>query len=168
MPVARKTGNRLGLAGTKSRATGVRDAAKAAGTKAHVHKTPLRKGEGRAAAVDAATPSTSPPRDDTEYPKDLLAMAAGRPHLDPSAYDALWRDTQKRMGIPPSTVPRIEQILRVFDLNPTYGPCMGLRRLERWERAKDIGEDPPEAIAEILRTREGVLDLRTSILDQAM
>jgi DNA polymerase delta, subunit 4 len=42
---------------------------------------------------------------------------------------------------------------------------MGLTRLERWHRAKDLGECPPEEICEILNTREGVLDLRLSILD---
>jgi len=74
---------------------------------------------------------------------------------------------------------RIDHILRVFDLNPTwvsarhfdstltsrFGPCMGLTRMERWQRAKDIGDEPPEEIAEILETREGILDLRLSVLD---
>lgn len=32
-------------------------------------------------------------------------------------------------------------------------------------RAKDIGEDPPDEIREILSTREGILDWRLSILD---
>lgn len=42
---------------------------------------------------------------------------------------------------------------------------MGLTRMERWQRARDIGDEPPEEIAEILETREGVLDLRLSVLD---
>ena len=33
---------------------------------------------------------------------------------------------------------------------------MGLTRLERWERAKDIGNDPPNEVREILLSREGV------------
>jgi len=43
---------------------------------------------------------------------------------------------------------------------------MGLTRLERWHRAQEIGENPPEPVRDILETREGVLDLRLSILDQ--
>lgn len=42
---------------------------------------------------------------------------------------------------------------------------MGLSRMERWQRAKDMGEEPPQEIAEILNTREGILDYRTSVLD---
>ena len=47
-----------------------------------------------------------------------------------------------------------------------FGPCMGLTRLERWERANDIGNDPPNEVREILLSREGVLDWSSSILDQ--
>lgn len=58
--------------------------------------------------------------------------------------------------------------MRIFDLNATYGPCTGMTRLERWQRAHDIGEEPPVELREILQTREGILDLRLSILDQVM
>ena len=63
-------------------------------------------------------------------------------------------------------VNRIDRILRVFDLEANYGPCTGMTRLERWERARDIGADPPDEIADILNTRQGILDLRWSILEQ--
>lgn len=43
-----------------------------------------------------------------------------------------------------------------------------MTRLERWQRAHDIGEEPPVELREILQTREGILDLRLSILDQVM
>lgn len=41
-----------------------------------------------------------------------------------------------------------------------------MTRLERWERARDIGEEPPAEIADILKTRQGILDFRWSILEQ--
>lgn len=41
-----------------------------------------------------------------------------------------------------------------------------MTRLERWERAHDIGEEPPVEIAEILNTRQGILDFRWSILER--
>src|SRR5260370_401347 len=37
-------------------------------------------------------------------------------------------------------------ILRTFDLTSEYGPCVGVSRLERWERAKDMGLDPPQEV----------------------
>lgn len=32
-----------------------------------------------------------------------------------------------------------------------------MTRLQRWKRAKDLGEDPPEEVYEILTTKEGKL-----------
>lgn len=52
---------------------------------------------------------------------------------------------------------RIKHILRVFDFDPQYGPALGLTRLERWERARNLGDDPPHEIREILQTKQGTL-----------
>lgn len=51
----------------------------------------------------------------------------------------------------------IHHILRAFDFDPSYGPSLGMTRLQRWKRAKDLGEDPPEEVYEILTTKEGKL-----------
>ncbi|KAF8621805.1 hypothetical protein AX15_007481 [Amanita polypyramis BW_CC] len=51
---------------------------------------------------------------------------------------------------------KIHEILRVFDLSYEYGPCVGMTRLERWERACALGLNPPEEIREILTTVEGM------------
>ncbi|KAF9466161.1 DNA polymerase delta, subunit 4-domain-containing protein [Collybia nuda] len=50
---------------------------------------------------------------------------------------------------------KIHEILRVFDLTYEYGPCVGVSRLERWERAQALGLNPPAAVHEILSTRQG-------------
>lgn len=52
---------------------------------------------------------------------------------------------------------KIHHILRTFDLDPAYGPCLGLTRLERWTRAKELGEEPPVEVYEILNTKDGRL-----------
>lgn len=39
-----------------------------------------------------------------------------------------------------------------------------MSRHERWQRAEKLGDEPPIEIKEILETREGVLDLRFSVL----
>ncbi|KAI3890212.1 hypothetical protein MKW92_002672 [Papaver armeniacum] len=44
-----------------------------------------------------------------------------------------------------------EEILRQFDMNMKYGPCIGMTRLARWERAKNLGINPPEEIETLLR-----------------
>ncbi|KAJ3041479.1 hypothetical protein HDV00_009275 [Rhizophlyctis rosea] len=44
------------------------------------------------------------------------------------------------------------QILRDFDLDYKYGPCVGLSRMERWERAAKLDLEPPDLIGKILTT----------------
>ena len=39
-----------------------------------------------------------------------------------------------------------------------------MTRLERWERADKLGDEPPIEIREILETKEGILDLKYSVL----
>lgn len=40
----------------------------------------------------------------------------------------------------------VADILRVFDLTSKYGPCVGVTRLQRWERAKKWGLNPPDEV----------------------
>lgn len=42
------------------------------------------------------------------------------------------------------------QILKNFDLTLEYGPCTGITRLERWERAQKHGLNPPDEVKDIL------------------
>lgn len=37
-------------------------------------------------------------------------------------------------------------ILRTWDLSYEYGPCVGMTRMERWQRASKLGLDPPEIV----------------------
>lgn len=41
------------------------------------------------------------------------------------------------------------EILRSFDLQAEYGPCIGITRLERWERANRFGLNPPKIVRDI-------------------
>lgn len=36
-------------------------------------------------------------------------------------------------------------------MNMAYGPCLGMSRLARWERAKNLGMNPPEDIGNLLK-----------------
>lgn len=49
---------------------------------------------------------------------------------------------------------KIDHILRLWDLDYKYGPCTGMTRLERWERANEFGLDPPSEVRNILLTRQ--------------
>jgi DNA polymerase delta subunit 4 len=41
---------------------------------------------------------------------------------------------------------KVHQILRTFDLSYEYGPCIGVSRLTRWERAYKLGLNPPPEV----------------------
>ncbi|XP_074292476.1 uncharacterized protein LOC141619352 [Silene latifolia] len=43
-----------------------------------------------------------------------------------------------------------EVVLRQFDLNMAYGPCTGIPRLDRWNRAKQWGLNPPKEVQVLL------------------
>lgn len=56
--------------------------------------------------------------------------------------------------------------LRSFDLCQKYGPCVGLSRLERWERAEKLGLNPPLLVREILMARSTDSDANCSMLSK--
>ncbi|XP_021282928.1 LOW QUALITY PROTEIN: uncharacterized protein LOC110415562 [Herrania umbratica] len=44
-----------------------------------------------------------------------------------------------------------EEVLRQFDMNMAYGPCLGITRMARWERAQRLGLNPPKEIENLLK-----------------
>eukprot|EP00052_Salpingoeca_macrocollata_P002858 m.32750 g.32750 ORF g.32750 m.32750 type:complete len:104 (-) comp12758_c0_seq1:33-344(-) len=44
------------------------------------------------------------------------------------------------------------QTLRAFDLDSRFGPCAGLTRLERWERAEEDGLRPPARVLQLVQS----------------
>jgi hypothetical protein len=54
----------------------------------------------------------------------------------------------------------VNEILRIFDLSYEYGPCVGVTRLARWERAYKAGLNPP---IQVRRWREFHVSLVTEI-----
>ena len=50
-----------------------------------------------------------------------------------------------------------EAVLKKFDLDPRYGPSIGLTRTERYENAKRFGLNPPENIPHLVeRTQSNI------------
>jgi len=40
-------------------------------------------------------------------------------------------------------------------MDATYGPCIGITRIERWERAHKFGLNPPMDIKDLLEMAQG-------------
>ncbi|KAK3846076.1 MAG: DNA polymerase delta, subunit 4-domain-containing protein [Linnemannia gamsii] len=55
-----------------------------------------------------------------------------------------------KSGIHQSGISEHEKMLRQFDLTSKYGPCLNMTRLERWERALQLGLAPPMDIKDEL------------------
>jgi len=78
--------------------------------------------------------------------------------------DQKWRklygQTREKMGniepVHPEKLNKVHHILRVFDLSYEYGPCVGVPRLQRWERADALGLNPPPEVKEILLSKQGL------------
>ncbi|KAG6008717.1 hypothetical protein E4U43_000103 [Claviceps pusilla] len=48
-----------------------------------------------------------------------------------------------------------DKVLRYFDVSSQYGPCIGIDRTKRWERAERLGLKPPiEVLAVLLKERK--------------
>ncbi|PWW77720.1 hypothetical protein C7212DRAFT_362551 [Tuber magnatum] len=47
-----------------------------------------------------------------------------------------------------------EKILRNFDMQAKYGPCIGPTRWQRWKRAEALGLDPPVEVLAAILTEE--------------
>jgi len=63
-----------------------------------------------------------------------------------------------------------EKVLRYFDVSSQYGPCIGMSRLKRWQRAEKLGLKPPiEVLAVLLREEaSGNKDIERAHLDELM
>ncbi|OIW23043.1 hypothetical protein CONLIGDRAFT_606136 [Coniochaeta ligniaria NRRL 30616] len=47
-----------------------------------------------------------------------------------------------------------EKVLRYFDVSSHYGPCIGVTRLRRWQRAQRLGLNPPLEVLAVLLKEE--------------
>ncbi|GBC00473.1 hypothetical protein RclHR1_03870013 [Rhizophagus clarus] len=59
-------------------------------------------------------------------------------------------EIQRKLTFHDEYYTQIDKLLHAFDLNYKFGPCIGLTRLERWERAHRLGLNPPEEVRNAL------------------
>ncbi|KAH6695787.1 DNA polymerase delta, subunit 4-domain-containing protein [Plectosphaerella plurivora] len=63
-----------------------------------------------------------------------------------------------------------EKVLRYFDVSSQYGPCVGIQRVKRWQRAERLGLNPPiEVLAVILQEEQkGNPKTQTAHMDEIL
>lgn len=57
---------------------------------------------------------------------------------------------KKQNLVAKGTAKEVIEELRQWDLAIRYGPCIGMTRLFRWERAKLLGLNPPQRIRDLV------------------
>ncbi|CAI5982539.1 unnamed protein product [Closterium sp. NIES-65] len=53
---------------------------------------------------------------------------------------------------PQEQAEQAERALQLFDMDMAFGPCTGLSRLERWQRANRLGLNPPPHVRALLES----------------
>ncbi|EFY90388.1 hypothetical protein J3458_005123 [Metarhizium acridum] len=77
--------------------------------------------------------------------------------LTDSQIDKYWKGIEKERK-----APRVHQeglsvndkVLRYFDVSSQYGPCIGIDRMKRWQRAERLGLRPPIEVLSVLLKEE--------------
>ena len=90
-------------------------------------------------------PVDPPPEDDEEEDADAAAAIAA---ID-AAVAAEQATAAANDAMPPITEAE-NALLRSFDMNQEYGPCVGPTRLQRWHRADKWDLKPPAEVLAIL------------------
>jgi len=95
------------------------------------------------------------PRENTVAPGEINLRAE-----NPGKWNKHYGQVREKMGnlepIHAENQNKVNRILHVFDNSHKYGPCVGVTRLERWERAQALGLNPPVEVHEILSTKQGI------------
>ncbi|KAI1302163.1 hypothetical protein EDD11_005654 [Mortierella claussenii] len=88
--------------------------------------------------------------------RDLFTEIRASPPSSSDRGSSAPRSTTSINGIHQSDVSKNEKVLRQFDLASKFGPCIDLTRLERWERAFELGLDPPQQVKDLLMRHQGM------------
>ncbi|KAI0112171.1 DNA polymerase delta, subunit 4-domain-containing protein [Nemania sp. FL0031] len=63
-----------------------------------------------------------------------------------------------------------EKILRYWDVSSQYGPCIGVTRLKRWQRADKLGLNPPIEVLAVMMQEEdkGTQGIERAYMDDVL
>mmetsp|Transcript_29927 Transcript_29927/g.51181 ORF Transcript_29927/g.51181 Transcript_29927/m.51181 type:complete len:148 (-) Transcript_29927:159-602(-) len=117
-------------------------------SKSSKRKSPAERGQASVRSLFQRASSSAEHADKDSGEEEVAAAeeATGGGALGPTAA----KTTQ------PPALPLTDEearVLRDFDLDMRYGPCVGPTRLERWQRAKRLGLEPPTAVSDLLHAR---------------
>ncbi|RYP62559.1 hypothetical protein DL771_009689 [Monosporascus sp. 5C6A] len=98
--------------------------------------------------VKAAVPEPEPEKSEAE----LRALK-----ITDSQIDQYWRALERERKAPrvhQEDLSLAEKVLRYWDVSSQYGPCVGISRIKRWQRAQRLGLNPPVEVLAVLLKEE--------------
>ncbi|CAI5521934.1 unnamed protein product [Closterium sp. Naga37s-1] len=88
-----------------------------------------------------------------DFFKQRVTAASGK-QTDWKAAEEPGSEVQNDVIVTPTheQAEQAERALQLFDMDMAFGPCTGLSRLERWQRANRLGLNPPPHVRALLES----------------
>ncbi|KAK1672025.1 DNA polymerase delta [Colletotrichum godetiae] len=105
---------------------------------------------------DPATPEAEEVEVKEEVPQKSEAEVRAEKISD-AQINKYWKSIEAQRIAPrvhQGDVSLAERVLRYFDVSSQYGPCIGLQRMKRWQRAEKLGLNPPIEVLAVLLKEE--------------
>ncbi|RYP85591.1 hypothetical protein DL769_000932 [Monosporascus sp. CRB-8-3] len=120
-----------------------------------------------------------------EKVKDVVPVPAPEPEpekseaelraqkITDSQIDQYWQALERERKAPrvhQEDLSLAEKVLRYWDVSSQYGPCVGISRIKRWQRAQRLGLNPPiEVLAVLLKEEEkGTKGIERAHIDEIL
>ncbi|KAK2046643.1 DNA polymerase delta [Colletotrichum somersetense] len=136
---------------------------------------PAKKEEEEEANEIQLDEPTSPEIEQTEAKEELFEesdSAVRAKKISDAQINKYWKLIEAQRIAPrvhQKDVNLAEKVLRYFDVSSQYGPCIGLQRMKRWQRAERLGLNPPiEVLAVLLKEEQNGNSLERAHMDELM
>ncbi|KZL79195.1 dna polymerase delta subunit 4 [Colletotrichum incanum] len=120
---------------------------------------------------ETATPEIEEAEVKEEVPEKSESVARAEKISD-AQINKYWKSVEAQRIAPrvhQKDVSLAEKVLRYFDVSSQYGPCIGLQRMKRWQRAERLGLNPPiEVLAVLLKEEKKGTSLERAHMDELM
>ncbi|RYO98154.1 hypothetical protein DL763_002395 [Monosporascus cannonballus] len=114
--------------------------------------------------VKAVVPEPEPEKSEAELRAQKVAD---------SQIEQYWRALERERKAPrvhQEDLSLAEKVLRYWDVSSQYGPCVGISRIKRWQRAQRLGLNPPlEVLAVLLKgEKKGTKGIERAHIDEIL
>ncbi|OAA46345.1 DNA polymerase delta subunit 4 [Metarhizium rileyi] len=111
--------------------------------------------------------------DSNEEAKEKTRAELEAERLPDSQVEKYWTAIEKQRKAPRVHQEELsvnDKILRYFDVSSQYGPCIGIDRMKRWQRAERLGLSPPIEVLSVLlkEERKSNKDAATAQMDHIL